>query len=378
MQKLIFQKLIGDILKRILIIIISLVLIIWVIQATNYLDFVINDGHNFKVYFYYSLLSLPKIFSRILPFALFISIFFELLKYEKNNEILIYWVNGINKKELANKIIFLALFITLFQILLTSFLSPYSQAKARNLIKLSKIDFLPSLLKEGKFIDNISNLTIYIQKKINDTDLKNIYIQEGGFLDMENSENINSRIIFAERGYLVNNDEGRFLNLVNGKILSKNNEKLVSLDFEKINYDLNELQSKSITRLKIQEIETIKLATCVYSIFKNSSYKEDSFTCEKNKLKDFNKELYKRLVQPFFILSIVTFCCFLIIFNSTEKNYNYKIIKLFIQIFLIIVFSEFILRYLNSSINILYLLILLPFVIFIISHSMLTKKIKNA
>ena len=378
MQKLIFQKLIGDILKRKLIIIISLVIIIWVIQATNYLDFVINDGHNFKVYFYYSLLSLPKIFSRILPFALFISIFFELLKYEKNNEILIYWLNGINKKELANKIIFLALFITLFQILLTSFISPYSQAKARNLIKLSKIDFLPSLLKEGKFIDNISNLTIYIQKKINDTDLKNVYIQEGGFLDMENSENINSRIIFAERGYLVNNDEGRFLNLVNGKILSKNNEKLVSFDFEKINYDLNKLQSKSITRLKIQEIETIKLATCVYSIFKNSSYKEDSFTCEKNKLKDFNKELYKRLVQPFFILSIVTFCCFLIIFNSTEKNYNYKIIKLFIQIFLIIVFSEFILRYLNSSINILYLLILLPFVIFIISHSMLTKKIKNA
>jgi len=378
MQKLIFQKLIGDILKRKLIIIISLVLIIWVIQATNYLDFVINDGHNFKVYFYYSLLSLPKIFSRILPFALFISIFFELLKYEKNNEILIYWLNGINKKELANKIIFLALFITLFQILLTSFISPYSQAKARNLIKLSKIDFLPSLLKEGKFIDNISNLTIYIQKKINDTDLKNVYIQEGGFLDMENSENINSRIIFAERGYLVNNDEGRFLNLVNGKILSKNNEKLVSFDFEKINYDLNKLQSKSITRLKIQEIETIKLATCVYSIFKNSSYKEDSFTCEKNKLKDFNKELYKRLVQPFFILSIVTFCCFLIIFNSTEKNYNYKIIKLFIQIFLIIVFSEFILRYLNSSINILYLLILLPFVIFIILHSMLTKKIKNA
>jgi len=378
MEKLIYRKLISDILKRKLIIIFSLVLIIWVIQATNYLDFVINDGHNFTVYFYYSLLSLPKIFSRILPFALFISIFFELLKYEKNNEILIYWINGINKKVLANKIIFLALFITLFQILLTSFISPYSQAKARNLIKLSKIDFLPSLLKEGKFIDNISNLTIYIQKKINDTDLKNIYIQEGGFLDMENSENINSRIIFAERGYLVNNDEGRFLNLVNGKILSKNNEKLVSFDFEKINYDLNKLQSKSITRLKIQEIETIKLATCVYSIFKNSSYKEDSFTCEKNKLKDFNKELYKRLVQPFFILSIVTFCCFLIIFNSTEKNYNYKIIKLFIQIFLIIVFSEFILRYLNSSINILYLLILLPFVIFIISHSMLTKKIKNA
>jgi lipopolysaccharide export system permease protein len=377
MKKLIYRKLIGDILKRKLIIIFSLVLIIWVIQASNYLDFVINDGHNFKVYFYYSLLSLPKIFSRILPFALFISIFFELLKYEKNNEILIYWTNGINKKEFANKIIFLALFITIFQITLTSFLSPLSQAKARNLLKLSKIDFLPSLLKEGKFIDNLSNLTIYIQKKINDSDFQNIYIQEGGVLNLENENSIDSRIIFAERGYLVTSDKGRFLNLINGKILSKNNKKLVSFDFEKINYDLNVLQSKSITRLKIQEIETIKLSACVYNIFKNSLYNDKSFTCEKKKLNDFIKEIYKRFVQPFFILTIATFCCFLLIFNKTHKNYNYKIIKLFFQIFLIIVFSEFILRYLDSSINLLYLLILLPFIFFIITHLILTKKLKN-
>jgi len=377
MEKLIYQKLLRDILKRKLIIIFSLGLIVWVIQATNYLDFVINDGHNFKIYFYYSLLSLPKIFSRILPFALFIAIFFELLKYEKNNEILIYWVNGINKQKLANKILFLALLITLFQIFLTSFLSPFSQAKARGLLKLSKIDFLPTLLKEGKFIDNISSLTIYIEKKINNTDLENIYIQEGGFLNLENDDNTNNRIIFAERGYLTDDNNKRFLNLVNGKILSKNNDKLVSLDFEKINYDLNTLQSKSITNLKIQEIESLKLLNCVYSIYKGFSYKDNSFNCEKDKLKDFNKELYKRFIQPFFILSIVNYCCFLIIFNRIEKKYNYKIIKLFFQIFLIIIISEFTLRYINTSINLLYFLLLLPFVFFIISKIRLKIKIYN-
>ena len=377
MEKLIYQKLLRDILKRKLIIIFSLGLIVWVIQATNYLDFVINDGHNFKIYFYYSLLSLPKIFSRILPFALFIAIFFELLKYEKNNEILIYWVNGINKQKLANKILFLALLITLFQIFLTSFLSPFSQAKARGLLKLSKIDFLPTLLKEGKFIDNISSLTIYIEKKINNTDFENIYIQEGGFLNLENDDNTNNRIIFAERGYLTDDNNKRFLNLVNGKILSKNNDKLVSLDFEKINYDLSTLQSKSITNLKIQEIGSLKLLNCVYSIYKGFSYKDNSFNCEKDKLKDFNKELYKRFIQPFFILSIVTYCCFLIIFNRSQKKYNYKIIKLFFQIFLIIIISEFTLRYINTSINLLYFLLLLPFVFFIISKLRLKKKIYN-
>ena len=377
MEKLIYQKLLRDILKKKLLIIFSLGLIVWVIQATNYLDFVINDGHNFKIYFYYSLLSLPKIFSRILPFALFIAIFFELLKYEKNNELLIYWTNGINKQKLANKILFLALLITLFQIFLTSFLSPFSQAKARGLLKLSKIDFLPTLLKEGKFIDNISNLTIYIEKKLNNTDFENIYIQEGGFLNLENDDNTNNRIIFAERGYLTDDNNKRFLNLVNGKILSKNNDKLVSLDFEKINYDLSTLKSKSITNLKIQEIGSLKLLNCVYSIYKGFSYKDNSFNCEKDKLKDFNKELYKRFIQPFFILSIVTYCCFLIIFNRSEKKYNYKIIKLFFQIFLIIIISEFTLRYINTSINLLYFLLLLPFVFLIISKLRLKKKIYN-
>jgi lipopolysaccharide export system permease protein len=377
MEKLIYQKLLRDILKRKLIIIFSLGLIVWVIQATNYLDFVINDGHNFKIYFYYSLLSLPKIFSRILPFAFFISIFLELLKYEKNNELLIYWTNGIKKQNFANKILFLALLITLFQIFLTSFLSPFSQAKARGLLKLSKIDFLPTLLKEGKFIDNISSLTIYIEKKINNTDLENIYIQEGGFLNLENDDNTNSRIIFAERGYLTEDNNKKILNLVNGKILSKNNDKLVSLDFEKINYDLSTLQSKSITRLKIQELGSLKLLNCVYSIYKGFSYKDNSFNCEKERLKDFNKELYKRFIQPFFILSIVACCCFLIILNRIEKNYNYKIIKLFFQIFLIIIISEFTLRYINTSINLLYFLFLLPFVIFIISKLRLKKKIYN-
>ena len=55
MEKLLFRKLITDISLRALIITFTLGVIVWIVQAVNYLDFVIDDGHNFKIYFYYNL-----------------------------------------------------------------------------------------------------------------------------------------------------------------------------------------------------------------------------------------------------------------------------------------------------------------------------------
>ena len=72
MKKLIFRNIFKDITYFFLIASLSLTLIVWVIQAVNYLDIVSEDGHSFKVYFMYSLLSLPKIFSKLILFVFFI------------------------------------------------------------------------------------------------------------------------------------------------------------------------------------------------------------------------------------------------------------------------------------------------------------------
>ena len=76
MKKLIFKKFAKDVFQFFLLVSISISLIVWVIQAVNFLDIVTEDGHGFKVYFLYTLLSLPKIFSKILPFIYFINILF--------------------------------------------------------------------------------------------------------------------------------------------------------------------------------------------------------------------------------------------------------------------------------------------------------------
>ncbi len=100
MEKIIFKSFLREISFFFILSSISIALIIWVIQAVNYLDFVSEDGHNFKVYFLYTILILPKIFSRILPFMFFISVFYMLIKYEEKNQLLIFWSNGIDKKKI--------------------------------------------------------------------------------------------------------------------------------------------------------------------------------------------------------------------------------------------------------------------------------------
>ena len=61
MKKIIFRKFLTDCSIFFLISIVSTSLIIWVFQAVNYLDIIIDDGRGYDVYLKFTLLNLPKI-----------------------------------------------------------------------------------------------------------------------------------------------------------------------------------------------------------------------------------------------------------------------------------------------------------------------------
>ncbi len=372
MEKIIFRKLILDITLRALIITFSLGLIVWVVQAVNYLDFVIGEGHNFKIYFYYNLYNFPKIIHRILPFVFSISVFFELLKYEKNNELLIFWTNGVSKKKFISNLINFTLIITIIQLLIGNFISPSSQFKARGFLKNSNMDFLPNLINQGKFIDTVSGLTIFINEKSNNNSFKNIYIQEGDLFDLKQNSN---QIIYAERGFLIDQNK-KIFRLLNGKIVSTNNNKLISFEFDKIDYDLSKFTSKTIKVPKIQELQSIKIIKCSLSLMSNKIYIDDQFNCELGKLKNLNQELYKRFIKPLYLPLLTLMCCFLLTFSKEQNDYTLKTIKVFLYVFLILVISETLMRYAEVSKLYLLLLGLIPILIFFIIFVFLVNRVR--
>ena len=141
MKKILFRKLLFDCLIFFSITLVSASIIIWVFQAVNFLDIMIEDGRNYKVYFDYTLLNFPKIISRILPFALFFSFSYTLIKYETNNELIIFWNHGVSKISIIHFFLWVSILIMLIQILLLSIVVPKSQQIAKSKLRSSNVDY---------------------------------------------------------------------------------------------------------------------------------------------------------------------------------------------------------------------------------------------
>ncbi len=372
MEKIIFKSFLREISFFFILSSISISLIIWIIQAVNYLDFVSEDGHNFKVYFLYIILILPKIFSRILPFMFFISIFYILIKYEEKNQLLIFWSNGIDKKKFLNIILKYSLLFFLIQIFLTALVVPETQNKARSYIRSSNIDFFPSLIKEKKFIDTVEDLTIFTNSKDADGTLRNIILKD-------NLKNASSQIIVAKKGKIIQSNNNKFLVLNNGKIINISAKGRTTIfDFKKTEFDLNKFSTKSTTFPKIQEQSTHKLFNCAQSLLnKNIKFLySENMICKKSYLKNIKQELLKRIYLPLYLPLLALIACFLVLKSKNNHEYSNFKFKLFIIGIIFLIISEVSIRYAGLSDKNNLIFIITPIILFISMRIIFNNKLR--
>jgi len=366
MKKLIIRKFYKDISVFFLVSLILTGIIVWTIQAVNYFDFVTEDGHGLKIYFYYTILNFPKIIHRILPFIFFISVFYIIISYELKNEISIFWINGMSKIKFLNSMLSFSIIFMFLQIILGSYISPLSKLKARDYLKNSNVDFFTSLIKEGKFINVTKGLTIFINYKENDGTFREIFLEE-------NNKN-KSRMIYANKGFLIDNELQKTLKLLKGRVIDIEDSKINVFNFEQISFNLKNLNTKTITTPKLQEIDTRVLLGCFFEV-KDNKFK--SLKCEKNLIKEVKLELINRLHKPIYIPLIVLFCCYLLLFSKKQKNYKTKINVVFVIVFLLVIFSEVSVRYSIFSINLMFIYLITPLIFFISGYFVFNRMAKN-
>ena len=368
MKKLLFRKLLLDCLIFFLITLISATTIIWVFQAVNFLDIMVEDGRDYLVYINYSLLNFPKIITRIFPFALFFSFFYTLSKYELNNELMILWNFGINKIQLVNFFLRISFIIMIIQISLTSFIVPITQNLSRELITSSNVDFFESFIKPKKFIDNIKGLTIYADQKDKDGNLKNIYLKK-------ETGSGNFQITYSQNGYFKIKGDSKILVLNNGETVNGINNKFSNFNFTQSQLNLAQLDSDIITVNKIQETSTYDLLSCLERYFNldfSLSLKPKAGVfiqnCTKENLDNIFKEIYKRFLIPFYIPILVLTALSLIIYSKESINYTkYRLIIFLIGI-LVIIFSETTQKYIENTFYLNLKIFVLPLIILMISY----------
>ena len=347
MEKILFRKLLIDCLIFFLITLFSASIIIWVFQAVNFLDIMIEDGRDYLVYINYSLLNFPKVVSKVLPFVFFFSFFYVISRYELNNELIIFWNFGVNKLQLINFLFIFSIFLTLIQIILTGFIVPNAQDKARSFLRTSSVNFLESFIKQKKFNDTIKNVTIYSDGKDKEGNLLNLYLKK--------VENINNfQITYAKKGNFISKRNTQILVLYEGETINVVNDKITNFRFSKSDFNLKNLETNTTTYKKTQEVSSTKLINCYLRLNNSSIFKvkiENVIieNCVSANLNNVIKELYKRFVVPFYLPSLMLIILFLIL--KSKENINYFTYRVFIFLFglLIIISSEMSLRFIKNN-----------------------------
>ena len=374
MKKLLYRKLFLDYMNFFFIALICSSLIIWIFQAVNFLDIMVEDGREYKVYLSYSLLNFPKIISRLLPFILFFSIYYVLVKYENNNELIIFWNFGEDKINFVNFIIRSSLFLFLFQIILTSLVVPKSQDLAKSFLRNSNVNFIGSFIKPKRFNDTIKGVTIYSENKDSDGYLYNLYIKKnilGGF-----------ELTYAKKGIFDQSKSIPVIVLFDGETVTNKNNKVTNISFAKSDFLLSNLKANTMTEQKNQELRTSYVMSCILFLNKiNLSYfkkiqKTKLINCTEGNKINLIKELYKRLVIPFYI-PILMLIPYLLILTSKEKsNYNKMKLFSFLTGVFVIIFSEGTIRFVSKEINENIFISIIPLILFTIFYLLFFYKLK--
>ena len=382
MKKILYRKFLYDCSIFFLISLISASIIIWVFQAVNYLDLIIEDGRNYWVYLNYSILNFPKIASKILPFAFFFSFSYVIAKYELNNELLIYWNFGINKINVINFFFIFSLILLIIQIFITSFVVPKSQSLARLIIRSSDYNFSSNFIKVKRFNAALNDVTIYTDSKNLDGSYNNIYIKRNT-KNLINKKQNNFQVIFAKKGFLQTDNNIPILILFDGRSTNVVNDKVTNFNFSKSQFDLSSFSTNTILVTKTQELSTKELIICIASFQKKSSlFYEKTKTirnCELKNLDNIYTELYKRLGVPFYIPILMLISLLLIVHSKERKNFTKQRAKIFIFGLAVIIFSESTLRFVSDTFqdNIFLIIFPISLMAFLYSYFLIKFKFKN-
>ena len=375
MKKIIFRKFLADCSIFFIISLVAASIIIWVFQAVNYLDIIIEDGRDYIVYFNYTLLSLPKIISKILPFAFFFSFSYVIAKYEMNNELIIFWNFGVSKISFVNLFLSFSLLLLFIQIILTAFIVPNSQTLARSIVRTADYNFVDHFIKIKKFNAAVNDLTIYTESKDKDGVYNNIYIKK-------NTNDENFQIIYAKKG-IIKNENNTKLELFDGENTTVINGKTTSFSFSKFEFNLSSFSTNIILVKKTQEHKTAELIECLKSLTGNkkniNEIKQRVRNCELKNLDNIISEIYKRLIIPLYLPSLMLIALLLIVHSKEKINYSNYRFKIFLIGLLAIIFSELTLRFVNDSFNNNLIIILIPIILclFLYNYFLLKFRIKE-
>lgn len=207
---------------------IAICLLITLVQSVKFIELIVNKGLPVSEFIRMSLLAAPRYLVYLVPVVMFGATLFTYNRMINDSELVVLRAAGFSRARLALAGLIVAAASSLFCYSLTLYLMPATQLELRSIILQVRSEWGAALLKEGQFTTVGDHTTIYIKERKANGELVNVFYH--------NTED--QLTIIAERGAIVDTEDGPRILVVNGNKQSFKDGRLHVLQFDRSTLDL--------------------------------------------------------------------------------------------------------------------------------------------
>ncbi len=334
--------------------------IVWVSQSFRYIKFILEKGGSLFDFLKLSIFSVPSWLYIGVSFGVFFGLLMTYSKFDNERELVVMKSAGLDALQLAKPGFGISLIFSLILLLNQHILLPKSYTYFKNYENKIRFNSPQYIFNEATFFDFDKTKTFFFRKKISNTKIQDIFIQDRS----NKNQNIE---IFAKEGVLKIKNGELFIIFKKGtKIISDSDGMPTIIDFEVDTISLESLKkTKKINSENVKEKPNRVIEMNELSFFELLNEGK----IKKNVAGKYISEAHSRIINSFMpiVFSLIVMS-FILLSNFSRSN---KIInKIFIYFF--VIFSQvsliLIKNLVTGEIKFLYFFYMFPLLIIILCY----------
>ncbi|HEY9079680.1 LPS export ABC transporter permease LptF [Magnetovibrio sp.] len=309
----------------------ALTCVVWLTQSLRFVDLIVNSGLSAGTFVFLTGLMMPNFLTIILPVSLFAIITFTYHRMIMDRELVVMRAAGLGQMALAKPAILLSLVIVAIGYLLSTYIVPTSYAQFRALKWDARYNFSHVLLREGTFNDVSRGITVYVRERTDDGQLL-------GIMAHIEKNDLRSETWLAERGALVENDDGARVVMFNGsrQEFTNDNKQLTILYFDQSVLDLDPPTEQGEVRHREPRERSM-----------SELYNLDTTGLDENGIGKYKVETHRRLAFPWSALGFAMIALSVLISGAFTRRGEGK--RVFIAVLLAAGYQGAMLAILNAA-----------------------------
>ena len=295
-----------------LLVALSLMSMLWLTQSLRFVEMVTDKG--LPVYLFVEMTSLlmPRIFSILSPIALFVAVMFVYNRLITDSELIVMKSVGISSALIARAAVVVGIVLAVFNVFVLNVGIPMAENKFRDIEFEVKNSFSKVMLKEGSFTSFKNNMTVFIDKFVDDNTIQ-------GILVSDERKPVEKVVTVAEFGQIEYTDAGPKILLKKGtrQVKNKKTGQFMSMTFDDYLVDFGDLsvskkKDKSVRERSIKEL---------FREAKNPNVTE-------KQANSYIAEAHRRILAPFFNLVFALIACTGLLIANFNRRGQGKVITI--------------------------------------------------